>query len=713
VSIAGSSPPGGRSRLSESLLRLTPSALRWWAGGFCAFLGSFVIVAPQEFSVGVYRALHLQPLAWGVMFVLVGGILLTAAALRPRRGVLFVAHALAAGAFAYLGGSFAGVGGWTGAVVYSILAAGLFATGLLPEVPPPSADRRRGDALSLLLGLAAFGLGGVLIILAPTLPPDIYGAGPRSHRLLGALLLLVGPLLVAVHLRPGVRRSLTWLAHAAAALGLIAAVAVLSLPSRTWSGVALYGSAGLTLALLPWLRRRLRDVDPASLGTRLALTFGGITSIGLLLVVAILQSGSQREAENVAAEAQREEALSVARNVVDYIELVAARSDALAAAAGREPWVPARQRELIVAAAAEKPRIASIGVYALDGTPVAEVGRRPIERLSVLRLVREGELAAGGEPPGGTVDGALVRMWPQAAEPLLLAASPVPGPLGRPRGLVVTAYDARAVLWRLSRSGLSVRLLDDTGRELAAQRRSRTMPGGERRLEAMAPVPVLGWQVVVERPLSLTLASVRRERLLAFGLLLAAVLASVGAGVVAARVIAAPLRRLAAAADQLAAGNPDVPLGGSGVSELDRLSAHFRDMRDSLEARTGERERLAEELRERADALTEADRRKDEFLAMLAHELRNPLGAMSNAAYLLGQRSGGTGDPHRRPTSVAMIRPADAATSPAWSTTCWTSAGSPAARWSSAGSRSSSGRSWRGRSRPSGRSSTGRRASSR
>lgn len=36
-------------------------------------------------------------------------------------------------------------------------------------------------------------------------------------------------------------------------------------------------------------------------------------------------------------------------------------------------------------------------------------------------------------------------------------------------------------------------------------------------------------------------------------------------------------------------------------------------------------------------ALQEGDRRKDEFLAMLAHELRNPLGAITNAAQLLKQ----------------------------------------------------------------------------
>src|SRR5688572_4526927 len=40
-------------------------------------------------------------------------------------------------------------------------------------------------------------------------------------------------------------------------------------------------------------------------------------------------------------------------------------------------------------------------------------------------------------------------------------------------------------------------------------------------------------------------------------------------------------------------------------------------------------------LRQRADMLLEESRRKDEFLAMLAHELRNPLGAMTNGVELL------------------------------------------------------------------------------
>jgi signal transduction histidine kinase len=48
-----------------------------------------------------------------------------------------------------------------------------------------------------------------------------------------------------------------------------------------------------------------------------------------------------------------------------------------------------------------------------------------------------------------------------------------------------------------------------------------------------------------------------------------------------------------------------------------------------------ERKRLEAELRVRARELADADRRKDEFLAMLAHELRNPLAPVRNAIEIL------------------------------------------------------------------------------
>jgi len=53
-----------------------------------------------------------------------------------------------------------------------------------------------------------------------------------------------------------------------------------------------------------------------------------------------------------------------------------------------------------------------------------------------------------------------------------------------------------------------------------------------------------------------------------------------------------------------------------------------------------ERRRLEDNLRRVAEELSRADRRKNEFLAMLAHELRNPLAPISNAvrALTLGRR---------------------------------------------------------------------------
>jgi PAS domain S-box-containing protein len=62
---------------------------------------------------------------------------------------------------------------------------------------------------------------------------------------------------------------------------------------------------------------------------------------------------------------------------------------------------------------------------------------------------------------------------------------------------------------------------------------------------------------------------------------------------------------------------------------------------------------LEEELRRRAEALAEADRRKDEFLHLLAHELRNPLAPIFNGLEVL--RLAGP-DPQRREQAEGMIQ---------------------------------------------------------
>jgi signal transduction histidine kinase/ActR/RegA family two-component response regulator len=62
--------------------------------------------------------------------------------------------------------------------------------------------------------------------------------------------------------------------------------------------------------------------------------------------------------------------------------------------------------------------------------------------------------------------------------------------------------------------------------------------------------------------------------------------------------------------------------------ELEQANTELEKANKALQREVTERERFENELQE-------ADRRKDEFLAMLSHELRNPLAAIGNVAHLM------------------------------------------------------------------------------
>ncbi|WP_332825050.1 response regulator [Ramlibacter sp.] len=75
--------------------------------------------------------------------------------------------------------------------------------------------------------------------------------------------------------------------------------------------------------------------------------------------------------------------------------------------------------------------------------------------------------------------------------------------------------------------------------------------------------------------------------------------------------------------------------------QLEMANRQLSDLNESLDQRVRERTR---ELQESEARLMDASRRKDEFLATLAHELRNPLSPMRNAVHFLKLRGPATQD---------------------------------------------------------------------
>lgn len=87
------------------------------------------------------------------------------------------------------------------------------------------------------------------------------------------------------------------------------------------------------------------------------------------------------------------------------------------------------------------------------------------------------------------------------------------------------------------------------------------------------------------------------------------------------------------------------------LTELKRVQAALAEVNDVLEERVEQRTAaLRAEVQERkrlAEQLQEANHRKNEFLAMLGHELRNPLAPVMNAVEMIRLRAGGNPEVER------------------------------------------------------------------
>ena len=159
-----------------------------------------------------------------------------------------------------------------------------------------------------------------------------------------------------------------------------------------------------------------------------------------------------------------------------------------------------------------------------------------------------------------------------------------------------------------------------------------------------------GWTVMVAAPLQvMTAESGRAKRVAALGLV-AALACAAALSAWFGRVYARTIRRAVDAA--VALGHGDVPdPGRSRIHEIDVLLQALRQAGDELrraqvfrEHAGNERQHLLEREQRARQMAEEENRAKDQFLAMLGHELRNPLAPIASAAQLL--KMPGL-DPHR------------------------------------------------------------------
>lgn len=115
------------------------------------------------------------------------------------------------------------------------------------------------------------------------------------------------------------------------------------------------------------------------------------------------------------------------------------------------------------------------------------------------------------------------------------------------------------------------------------------------------------------------------------------------------QIIVRPIKALALATKQIAAGNLDLTVAVTSRDDIGDLAASFNRMAQVLRERERDNARLVRDLEDTNRCLEAASRHKSQFLANMSHELRTPLNSIIGfSGILLDDSLGDVGPTERR-----------------------------------------------------------------
>ncbi|MBC7894270.1 MAG: HAMP domain-containing protein [Cytophagaceae bacterium] len=320
-------------------------------------------------------------------------------------------------------------------------------------------------------------------------------------------------------------------------------------------------------------------------------------------------------------------------------------------------------REALAVMGPDTGLLVSTGIRRLDGTPLLAMNRRlppaPVTPPALVDSGRVGQMFNSGgtamyetlapvRRDGRTVAHVVSVRSLTASPTTLKTVESLAGASG-----VLWVGNADGTEWTDLQSALGPRPIHVGDTEITE--------GGVRRLVSAAPIP--GTPLLIASTVAANQAGASLKGFLWTLVLIAIAIVAAGAtaGWIVIRQVTNPLVDLTAAAEAIAAGHrANLPARASRNDEIGRLSDAFGTMSGRV---TDAREHLERQVRERTAELERTQREliQREKLAVLGqlassvgHELRNPLGVMSNISYYLSTAL--TDVPPKAREHLAMLR---------------------------------------------------------